>query len=85
MLSQRINERNRERLYGPALICSVIANTHRDPKKKRTPFTPDDFLPSSRKRPEINGPEQSPEAMLKIAMLLTGTTELAAIPPPADQ
>lgn len=28
------------------MIVSMIANTVRDPKKRRKPFTPEDFLPS---------------------------------------
>lgn len=31
--------------YNAALICSVLCNINRDPKKKSDPFTPDDFLP----------------------------------------
>jgi hypothetical protein len=38
-------ERERRKLEGAAMICSLIANTHRDEKKKREPFTPADFLP----------------------------------------
>jgi len=31
--------------YRVALLCSIVANTARDPKKKRKPFLPDDFMP----------------------------------------
>ena len=31
--------------YRVALICAVLANTVRDPKKKIRPFVPDDFMP----------------------------------------
>ncbi|MBI1373355.1 MAG: hypothetical protein GC159_11545 [Phycisphaera sp.] len=34
----------RERWAHTSLICTLIANAHRDPKKRR-PFTPDDFNP----------------------------------------
>lgn len=33
-----------------ALLCSVFANCHRDPKTKRQPYTVDDFMP--RERPQ---------------------------------
>ena len=31
--------------YRTALICAILANTVRDPKKKIRPFTPEDFMP----------------------------------------
>ncbi len=34
--------------YRTALICSVLANTVRDPKRKRTPYTPQDFMPGKK-------------------------------------
>lgn len=34
----------RERWAHTSIICTLIANAHRDPKKHR-PFTPDDFNP----------------------------------------
>jgi len=34
----------RERWAHTSVICTLIANAHRDPKKHR-PFTPDDFNP----------------------------------------
>ncbi|MBI1373636.1 MAG: hypothetical protein GC159_12980 [Phycisphaera sp.] len=33
-----------ERWAHTSMICALIANVHRDPKKQR-PFTPDDFNP----------------------------------------
>ncbi len=37
--------RDRSAAYNSALICSVLCELQRDPKKKPQPFTPDDFLP----------------------------------------
>ena len=34
--------------YRAALICAVLANTARDPKKKIKPFEPSDFMPSDK-------------------------------------
>lgn len=34
-----------EQLHGAAMVCSVLANVNRDPKKKPEPFTALDFLP----------------------------------------
>ena len=38
--------------YRTALICSLIANTARDPKRKRTPYTPQDFMPGTQHSPQ---------------------------------
>jgi len=38
----------RERWAHTSLICTLIANAHRDPKKRR-PFTPSDFDPYARR------------------------------------
>jgi len=34
--------------YRGALICSVIAEVNRDPRKRKRPFTPDDFMPKQK-------------------------------------
>ena len=38
--------------YRIASVQAMMANINRDPKKKSTPFTPDDFMPK-REQPEI--------------------------------
>lgn len=43
-LGQRFNEKRNEELYGSAMICSMLANIHRDTKKRPEPFQPSDFL-----------------------------------------
>lgn len=30
------------------MVCSVLANIHRDTEKRRTPFVPADFLPGAK-------------------------------------
>jgi len=49
-----LNERHKEAHnwlnYRAGLICAVLANTARDPKKKLTPFVPDDFMPKEKHR-----------------------------------
>jgi len=35
---------------GPALIVATLCEIHRDPKKRRKPFTADQFNPYARKR-----------------------------------
>ncbi len=32
--------------YRMGMIAATLANTHRDPKKKATPFQPSDFMPT---------------------------------------
>ena len=51
---QRVN-------YRYALVCAVIANTVRDPKRKSAPFRPEDFMPKSDVR--IQTPKQMLEAV----------------------
>lgn len=40
-----------------AMITSMLANIHRDPKRRREPYTPADFMPKfgERKEPEQDG------------------------------
>lgn len=45
----RCNMMQQERLdYRAALVCSVIANVNRDPKKRPRPFTPRDFMTTAK-------------------------------------
>jgi len=48
--------------YRNALICTVIANANRNPKKKSTPFTVLDFMPGEQPPEEK---KQSPEQMMQ--------------------
>ena len=47
-LIERRGDSNDRQNYRTALLCSVIANTVRNRKKKARPFTPEDFLPKKR-------------------------------------
>lgn len=59
------HESNQEWLnYRAALVCAVLANTARDPKRKRHPFVPDDFLP---KKEHVG---QTPEQIFAQVQLL---------------
>lgn|GEM_PF-2599564 len=49
--------------YHAGLICSVLANIHRDPKKSNA-FTPQDFMPGKAEKKE-----QTPEQMMQIIQL----------------
>jgi len=51
--------------YRAALICAVLANIHRDEKKRREPYQPSDFMPKSG---EQKAP-QTPEQMLRLVEL----------------
>lgn len=51
-----------ERQYHHAgLICSVLANIYRDPKKRKKPYTAQDFMPRKEK------PRQTAEEMMRNA------------------
>jgi len=46
-MMEQASLRERRRFAGSAMICSIIANVHRDPEKKSEPWTPDDFMPGA--------------------------------------
>ena len=48
--------------FRSALICAVIANVNRNPKKRHSPFKPSDFMP---RREEQEPEKQFPEQMLQ--------------------
>jgi len=50
--------------YRAALICAILANTVRDPKKKTRPFVPDDFMPKKESK------QQTAEQMFATVQLL---------------
>ncbi|AQU06109.1 hypothetical protein B1772_04745 [Dehalococcoides mccartyi] len=50
--------------YRAGLICSVLANINRDPKKHTKPYTPADFMPQK------NPTKMTPEQMLAQIKLL---------------
>jgi hypothetical protein len=41
-------EEKRRDVYPAALICSIIANVHRDPDKRSEPWQPADFMPGAK-------------------------------------
>lgn len=49
-----------------ARICWVVAEVNRNPKKKRTPFKEDDFMPQKKKK------EQTPEEMFNVIKVMFG-------------
>lgn len=52
--------------YRAALVCSVLANVNRDEKKRRQPFTPEDFMPG-KARPQK---QQTTDDMLNMVKVL---------------
>lgn len=65
-LSERYTSNQEWLTYRSALICSVLANTVRDPKRKRTPFTPQDFMPGKKQ----TQPQQSAKQMFATVKML---------------
>ena len=49
-LSTRFKENQKWLNYRAAMICAVVANTVRNPKKKSRAWTPDDFMPTKERR-----------------------------------
>ena len=46
-----------------AMICCIIANAHRDRKKKPSPFKPSDFMPAKKAE---KGRQMTDEEMLEV-------------------
>ena len=44
-LDKRHKLEQERRDFRAALVCSVLANVNRDPKRKPKPYTPKDFMP----------------------------------------
>ena len=63
VLVEGYKERERRLDYRNGLLCAVIANCQRDPKKGR-PFQPQDFMPIDRR-------EQSVQEQVAVAKALT--------------
>lgn len=47
------------------MIASTVANVHRDPKKRREPFSPQDFMPQRAEVAQEQRPEDH-EAILRL-------------------
>ncbi|MCL5290562.1 MAG: hypothetical protein M1489_05995 [Firmicutes bacterium] len=67
LVSRHMASQERED-YRAGMICAILANIHRDEKKRRQPFTPLDFIPG-RTRGRVQAP-QTPEDMLQTVKLL---------------
>lgn len=57
------------------MVCSVIANVNRDPKKRKKPYTEDDFLGTGESKPKRQTPDQM-LAMAKQANALLGGKDM---------
>jgi len=64
-LSQRYIEEQKKLDSRAALICAVLANINRNPKKKNKAFTVEDFMPKYEKGKRV----QSAEEMLETVKL----------------
>jgi hypothetical protein len=51
-----------------AQLCALTAEIHRDPAKRSTPFTADEFMQSAEPK---EMPQQTPEEMLTMAKMFT--------------
>lgn len=67
---KRIEYDNKADDMRTARICSLIANIYRDSKKRRKPFTEDDFMPKKEEKKKEKK-EQSIDQMASILMLIT--------------
>ena len=63
-LVERYNNNQEWLNHRTALICSVLANIWRDPKRKQQPFRPADFMP------EVESRQQTPKQILATVKVL---------------
>lgn len=49
------------------MVASVIANVNRDPKQRRKPFDPPDFMP--KRGPSQEKREQSPDEIMRVLQM----------------
>lgn len=65
-LSRRHDHAVRHGDLHAGIIASTVANCNRDPKRKKEPFSPRDFMPSyGDEKPEGAGGGMSPEQILE--------------------
>lgn len=67
-LIKAYNAGQRSQDYRTGLICALLANIHRDPKKSKA-YKPEDFMPNPRKAPE----KMSDEKMLSQLKLMNAS------------
>ena len=64
---KRIEFDNKSNDRRTARICSVLANIHRDSKKKKKPFSEDDFMP-------VKQEKKKPQSINTMAAILKAVT-----------
>ncbi len=52
------------------IVASTVANAHRDPKKRKRPFKPEDFIPKFEPKFERKKGRKTPEQMLRLVEML---------------
>lgn len=66
--NNKVQKRKRkEAFYRSGIVASVIANCHRDPKKRKKAFKPEDFMPQDKKE---KGQKQNWKSQLKMIKAL---------------
>lgn len=72
LLLKRAEARFEREMLGHAMVCSVLANIHRDPKKRHQPFSPADFMPTKAKAKPREQSWREMKAMGKAITLALG-------------
>jgi hypothetical protein len=73
-LVDQYKAKERAKSYRAAMICSVIAEVNRDHKRRKKPFTPEDFLPKEKKEKVVSNPQMR-RAVERINQMLGGETK----------
>lgn len=51
-----VNQRDQKNYFTGAMVCSVLAEIHRDPKQRSKPFQPVDFMPKIGEEKKLKKP-----------------------------
>lgn len=68
---ERYIQEQEEQDFRAAIICSIIANVNRDPKKRQKAFEPKDFMPQRRPR-KVKTDDKTKEDLYALNIALGG-------------
>ena len=68
LLAERYKETEKMLDYRQGIVATLLANSNRDPKKRKKPYVPSDFFPSLSHKKKV---AKSPEQLYKMAEVIT--------------
>ncbi len=70
-----LKREKKEAFYRSGIVASVIANCHRDPKKRKKPYKVEDFMPQDKKEKTQKQNWESQLKMIKALNSAMGGTD----------